>query len=94
MRRYSKTNIVGSWYGTSEYVSLIQNAIESGRLQFQERLSTHADRLDTLANLFYGDGRLWWVIAAASGIGWAPQMPAGTLLRVPIDINAVAALIG
>ncbi len=93
MRRYTRTNIVGNWYGTTENISAIHSAVEQGRLQFNERTSTSADRLNSLAGDTYGDGRLWWVIAAASGIGWALQVPAGTLLRIPTDINAVSSLI-
>lgn len=42
------------------------------------------DRLDTLANQFYGDSSLWWIIATANnlhdvGFGVAD----GTILRVP-----------
>ena len=40
-----------------------------------------------------GDGRNWWMIAAASKIGWAPQVPPGTLLRIP-NIDDVLALVG
>jgi hypothetical protein len=42
-----------------------------------------AERLDVLAGEFYGDGRLWWVICAASGIGFSPQVPAGTRIIIP-----------
>ncbi len=93
MRRYTRSSIVGNWYGTADYISVINSAVESGNLQIRERISTSADRLDTLANEFYGDGRLWWVIAAASGIGWSPQVPAGTLLKIPVDINSISTLI-
>ncbi len=94
MRRYTRADIVGNWYGISDYISVIHSAAENGRIQFNERISTSADRLDTLAGEFYGDGKLWWIIAAASGIGWSPQVPAGTLLRIPTDINSINTLIG
>ena len=50
-------------------------------------------RLDILAGTLYGDGRLWWVLAAASNIGWWPQVPAGTLIRVPADLTEVENLL-
>lgn len=42
------------------------------------------DRLDTLANDFYGDSSLWWIIATANNIHDAPfALPDGTVLRIP-----------
>lgn len=49
------------------------------------------DRLDTLANQFYGDSSLWWIIASANNIHNAPfGLKDGTILRIPqnfIEIN-------
>ena len=42
------------------------------------------ERLDTLANQFYNDASLWWVIAAANGIGKGTiRVPLGMILRIP-----------
>lgn len=42
------------------------------------------ERLDILANKFYNDASLWWVIAAANGIGKGTiRVPIGTILRIP-----------
>jgi hypothetical protein len=46
-------------------------------------------RLDTIAGDVYGNGKLWWIIAAASNIGWGLQCPAGTILLIP-DLSDVA----
>ena len=44
------------------------------------------DRLDTLANQFYNDSSLWWIIATANNIPDAPfSIPDGTVLRIPTD---------
>jgi hypothetical protein len=42
------------------------------------------DRIDNLAQKFYGDARLWWVIAVANGIEVVPtQLNVGQKLRIP-----------
>ena len=42
------------------------------------------ERLDILANQFYNDASLWWVIAAANGIGKGTiRVPIGMILRIP-----------
>ena len=42
------------------------------------------ERLDALANQFYGDTSMWWVIAAANGIGKGTiRVPIGMILRIP-----------
>lgn len=42
------------------------------------------DRLDTLANQFYGDSSLWWIIASANNLHGAIFAVAdGTVLRIP-----------
>ena len=47
------------------------------------------ERLDYLAGIYYGDSSFWWVLAAASGIGYALQVPPGTVIRVPSSIAEV-----
>lgn len=48
-------------------------------------LTGDGDRLDLLADQFYGDPGLWWVISSANGD--LPQnslhLPLGTQLRIP-----------
>jgi len=49
-------------------------------------VSQTGDRLDTLANQFYNDSTLWWIIATANNIHDAPfSIPDGTILRIPKD---------
>jgi hypothetical protein len=54
--------------------------------------TTTPDRLDKLALIFYEDETMWWVIAAANGLGKGTYMvPADTRLRIPdiADIQQV-----
>lgn len=48
------------------------------------------DRLDRIAFRYYDDAKLWWVIAAANGLGrgdWS--VPAGTRLRIPQNLSSI-----
>jgi hypothetical protein len=45
---------------------------------------TSADRLDILASKLYGDQRLWYIIAAANGLGKGSLVvQSDTILRIP-----------
>jgi hypothetical protein len=67
----------------------IFNAAEQRTISFSTHVLEEGERLDYLAGINYGDSGLWWVIAAASGIGYALQVPPGTLLRIPDNISEV-----
>ncbi|MBK23564.1 MAG: hypothetical protein CME70_06115 [Halobacteriovorax sp.] len=73
--------------------TIIYNAVETGQIKSRRFVLKESDRLDIIAGRVYGNARLWWVIAAASGIGWSMQVPPGTSLRIPTNINEVAALV-
>ena len=62
-------------------------------LEVENLILDEGSRLDHLAAQNYGDGSYWWVIAAASSIGWGLQVPAGTIISIPSDINQVLSLV-
>ena len=80
-------------YGTTRNNTVIFNAIESGILPFSSYIMKENDRLDTIAGKIYGESDYWWIIAAASGIGWGLQIPPGTFIRYPTNIEDVFELI-
>lgn len=84
----------GKSYGTYSAGYAINRAVNSGALDFVKRVTTESDRLDIIAGEYYGDGTLWWVIAAASGIGWGLQVPAGIELIIPVNVGQIEALVG
>ena len=86
---FSKRINNGKGIDASKCSYLIFRALEQGALKYTTHILQEGERLDQLAGLFYGDGKLWWIIAAASGIGWVPQVPPGTMLRVPTDPSQV-----
>ena len=73
--------------------SLIHRAVKSGAIKYRIHVLKEGERLDIIAGKAYGNGRLWWVIAAASGIGWSPQVPPGTRLLIPTDLNEIEAYV-
>jgi hypothetical protein len=93
--RYEDDSLVqdGRLLGTNVAIVRLRDAIRAGRVRTVARTLSEAERLDIIAGQLYGDGRLWWVISAASGIGWWLQAPAGTRLVIPTDISEVEAVL-
>ena len=56
-------------------------------LSFDDRyfITTEGDRLDILAEQFYSDSTLWWIISIANGslVQNSLTPPTGTQLRIP-----------
>ena len=46
-------------------------------------------RLDNLAQAYYGDSTLWWIIAKANGIRGFTSLPSNTRLRIPSNISEI-----
>jgi len=87
--RYQKDMIVGDQprLMSASAILRLRQAVASGQIATRELVLVEGQRLDQIAGTLYGDGRYWWVIAATSGIGWGLQIPPGTRLLVPTDIN-------
>ena len=94
--RYSRNNIIagGTRFGTARAGLVIQSAIANNQILYKRIVMRESDRLDVVAGREYEDSSLWWVIAAASKIGWNLQVPAGTVLTIPTDLSQVAVLVG
>jgi hypothetical protein len=57
-------------------------------------VTTSIERLDKLAQEFYDDVSMWWIIAAANGVGKGTLIvPENTRLRIPSKDNAQDILI-
>lgn len=93
--RYNRAPMLdgGTMLGTSTAHSVIYSAVKAGTVSYTTRVLREAERLDTLAGSIYGDSSYWWVLAAASGIGWGLQVPPGTVIYVPTLVD-VLSLIG
>ena len=82
MKRYDKTPIKKSKegfrvYSTTYYPSI---PLSDSDIFITTRESS---RLDSLANRYYGDYSLWWVLAKANGIRGKTVLKAGQILRIP-----------
>lgn len=53
-------------------------------------VTQETDRLDLLANRYYGDSKMWWIIATANNINDATfYIEPGTQLRIPADTTKI-----
>jgi len=83
----------GQLLATNSSINKIKNGIRNGTIRTKRYKTKESERLDIIAHKFLGDGRLWWVLAATSNIGWSLQIPPGTIIRVPYDLNRINALV-
>ena len=79
-------------FATSDLTSKIYFACDRKVIATNTHVVKQGERLDTIAGRVYGSGMMWWVIAAASGIGWGTQVPPGTLIRIPTDLSMILVL--
>lgn len=93
--RYARTPVLelGRRYGTSRAIEVIRAGIENGTIRYTEVTLQGRERLDVIAGREYSSAEYWWVIAAASGIGWGVQVPPGTYIRIA-NLEDVLKLIG
>lgn len=96
IRRYRRSPVLksGTTVGTGRAGAAIYSAVKRGILPVTRRTIKSGERLDTIAGSVYGDAGLWWIIAAASGIGWGLQVPPGVVLSIPNDLSTVELLVG
>ena len=93
--RYDRDPLIfgGRSFGSAQSVVIIRDAVRRGQLSLKEKIMSESERLDVIAGQQYQDASLWWVIAAASNIGWGLQAPAGTKISIPTNISEVLELI-
>ena len=94
--RYSRDRVQSSGLSLRTTISIaaIRRGIFTGTIPIGQRIvTTQGDRLDTLSGEYYGDASYWWVLAAASNIGWAIQVPPGTVVIIP-NLKYVERILG
>ena len=94
--RYSRNSVIagGARYGTSNAGKVILRAVQNNLISYKRVTLPDGNRLDAIAGMEYGDSTLWWIIAAASRIGWSLQVPPGTVITIPTNLSQIALLVG
>jgi hypothetical protein len=89
--RLAKIQIINN-QGTKRYFKAIKYPPIPLSVDDLYVVTTSGDRFDLLANQFYGDVRLWWIIAY-SNIDVIRRdsfaLKAGIQIRIPADINKI-----
>jgi hypothetical protein len=81
--RYNKQNIKKLANGKKVLKTSIPNSIPKKDDDIYI-ITQETDRLDLLANEYYGDSKLWWIIATANNInGVNIGLDGGIQLRIP-----------
>ena len=95
MKRYKRDQrIGGGLLQSAKSVAIIRRARDFGLLSTSTLVLSQDQRLDHIAFKELGDPHAWWIIAALSDIGWGMQLPAGTILRLPTDLQVINSLVG
>ena len=93
--RYTFTSRINKGKGIANprIGNLIFKGVRSGKIASTTLTLAQGARLDQISGERYGTASYWWVIAAASGIGWGLQLPPGTTLRIPLNLSDILALV-
>lgn len=91
--RYNKSDILVTSLGNQYYKAKKYPPIPPMESDIYV-VTAQGDRYDLLANTFYNDPSLWWIIPMAnSNVTFGSMFPApGTQLRIPTDLNVVMSL--
>ena len=91
MRRYNSTETKIDKSGVEVYRTTYYPEVEPHESDIYVE-TEFGDRLDLLADQFYGDVTLYWIISIANpnslNLG-SITIPPGTQLRIPVNINGI-----
>ena len=86
-RRYEDIQTQKTLSGKIAYLPTIYPSVTLSNEDYYI-IAREQDRMDLLANDFYGDPSLWWVIAMANDLpGDSMFAPPGFQLRIPGNLN-------
>ena len=88
MKRYSNTGIKRDKSGVRVYNTTFYPSIPIDDSD-QFIYTKFGDRVDALANEYYGDVTLWWIISKANDIKGQAGLKPGQLLRIPGQVDEI-----
>tara|TARA_R110000851_G_scaffold176800_5_gene323546 strand:+ start:1785 stop:2081 length:297 start_codon:yes stop_codon:yes gene_type:complete len=89
MSRYNNIQIRKIQSG-KRYFKTVRYPVIEKSLDDRYIVGQFGDRLDNLANQYYEDASLWWIIARANNIGKGDLVvPLGVQLRIPFEYIAI-----
>lgn len=89
MKRYEKVSVFERWDGKRVYKPTLYPKIQPSDTDIVI-ISNESDYLDSLANKYYKDPTLWYIIALANGIGMGKMsVEPGLQLRIPTNIHEI-----
>ena len=96
MRRYGQSTLIkgGKGLSTNRLMSQIRTLRDRGELRYRTRTVKEGERIDHIAAQELGSSQLWWVLAAMSDIGWPMQLPPGTVINIPTNLNLIKTITG
>jgi len=95
INRYARAiRLKSNGRGSSNACAAIYYAVKNEKIRYERRTIKQGERLDIIAGQVYGNSSYWWVIAAASGIGWGLQVPGGTVINIPSNLEDINLLVG
>ena len=90
MARYINSDILKTKETKKQYLESTIYPIVRASDDDMYIISEAGDRLDLLANKYYGDQTKWWIIATANNINDATfYVQPGIQLRIPMDTNKI-----
>lgn len=88
-QRYISTEITQNSQGRRYYKTTLYPKIEPSESDYYI-YSSEEDRLDLLAQTYYGDSTLWWIISTANNVPHDGLfVPPGTQLRIPTNVSFI-----
>jgi hypothetical protein len=89
MSRYNDIQIRKTQSG-KRYFKTVKYPVIKKTLNDRYIVGQYGDRLDNLANKYYRDSSLWWIIARANNIGKGDLVvPLGIQIRIPFEFIAI-----
>jgi hypothetical protein len=88
--RYSNIDILKNNKGIRYYKNVLYPQIPLSENDIYV-ITGEGDRFDLLANQFYNDPTLWWIISIANSTlnQGSMYMPVGTQLRIPQNLTSI-----